>query len=202
MKNLYNLDTNFYLCIVKKKVMRVAPSTFKTHKISYSWDCEPTTSNVRGPVMGRGQQGESRVAVVITAPFTSKYILCSHNFTTHEFPEQTSVLVAHIGHPGHLNNEQGGGWPQWTLPGRGHSGAAKTASVGGNDDVLWWKLLNITTSFEYKLSILKALRETEYIPLVPLSQLLFDAFLCGEVLLGPLHYNIPASVQSKCGEHT
>ena len=30
-------------------VMRVAPSTFKTHKISYSWDWLLTTNNVRGP---------------------------------------------------------------------------------------------------------------------------------------------------------
>ena len=48
-------------------VMRVAPSTFKTHKISYSWDWLLTTNNVRGPVMGRGQQGESPGAAVITA---------------------------------------------------------------------------------------------------------------------------------------
>ena len=48
-------------------IMRVALSTFKTHKVSYSWDWELTTNNVRGPVMGRGQQGESRGAAVITA---------------------------------------------------------------------------------------------------------------------------------------
>ena len=47
--------------------MRVAPSTFKTHKISYSWDWLLTTNNVRGPVMGWGQQGESPGAAVITA---------------------------------------------------------------------------------------------------------------------------------------
>ena len=48
-------------------VMRVALSTFKTHKISYFWDWQLTTNNVRGPVMGRGQQGESRGPAVITA---------------------------------------------------------------------------------------------------------------------------------------
>ena len=47
----------FLQCIVKTDgvmVMRVAPSTFRRHKISYSWDWLLTTNNVRGPVMGRG----------------------------------------------------------------------------------------------------------------------------------------------------
>ena len=51
-------------------IMRVALSTFKTHKISYSWDWQLTTNNVRGPVMGQGQQGESRCNGRL--PFTNK----------------------------------------------------------------------------------------------------------------------------------
>ena len=69
-------------------IMRVALSTFKTHKISYSWDWLLTTNNVRGPVMGRGQQGESRGAAVMGghpsptnkfSPRTISRLVCSQS---------------------------------------------------------------------------------------------------------------------------
>ena len=50
------------------------------------------------------------------------------------------MLVAHIERQN--NQPDGAGVAAVNSPREGTQGAAKTAGLGGNDDVLWWKKLN------------------------------------------------------------